>query len=133
MVIKVWSLETKKEVASLKVLQNFVVQVAFSPVGNVLANWGQAIGRDAAEESGSKIQLWDLATNKELRQIQVETMPKQVAFSPDGKQIAVLESISSNPFMLPAPTSLGIWNVASGARLRRLAVRPVGRGAALLA
>ena len=40
--IKVWNLETKKEVASLDVLHNINVQVALSADGKVLANWGQS-------------------------------------------------------------------------------------------
>ncbi len=117
--IKVWNLETKKEVASLDVLHNINVQVALSADGKVLANWGQS-SRGGTQDS-SILQLWDVAKGKELRQIEVESyLAANAAFSPNGKHLAVLEVNSS----------LGIWDVASGTQLRRLATRR-GSGAVL--
>jgi WD40 repeat protein len=120
---KVWSLETMSEVASLDVLHDSNVQVALSSDGKILANWGRTLkqGVGGNQDVSSILQLWDVAKGTEFHQIKCESsMPTDVVFSPNGRQMAVLESDSS----------LGIWDVASGTQLRRLATRP-GSGAVL--
>ena len=131
--IKVWNLETNKEFASLDGLRHDRdVQLALSPDGKVLANWGQTENRDKTDDR-VVVQLWDVARNKEVRRIPAEYYngPAMAAFSPDGKQIALAEgSPTTRSFKGISGATVAIWDVASGAQLRRLAVLR-GSGAVL--
>jgi WD40 repeat protein len=67
-----------------------VVRAAFSSDGKLLATW--EVGEGNAREAGSVLQLWDADSGKEQRRIQIKRGAVScAAFSPDGKQIAVVE------------------------------------------
>jgi len=121
--IAVWDLETKKPIATLSPLHNRLVHAALSHDGKTLATWGQT---DEPVAPGGRngnpiLQLWDVATAKELRQITAENgTPVNAAFSPDGRQLAVVESGSA----------LSVWDVLRGTLIRRQAARS-GSGAVM--
>jgi WD40 repeat protein len=63
--IKLWDVQTGKELATLKGHTGWVTSVAFSPDGKTLASAG---GERSEESSGSAdrtIKLWDVQTGKE--------------------------------------------------------------------
>jgi RNA polymerase sigma factor (sigma-70 family) len=79
-----------------------VGSVAFSPDGKILATGGR----------NSTFRLWEMATGKELRQIQGHPGTGLfVAFSLDGKLLATAASCGDNP--------LCVWETATGKELRR--------------
>jgi WD40 repeat protein len=76
--VRIWSLETGKEVATLTGHQNRVRAVAFSPLGQILASGSQ---------DGS-VKLWDVATGKELGNLAHNWAVTSLAFAPDGETLA---------------------------------------------
>ncbi len=109
----IWDMETKKQIASLEALHDRPLRVSLAPDGKMLASWGETDpGRNDRTALNGIIQLWDVKTGKELRQLKLTTegyRPSNVVFSPDGKQLAVVES----------EARLSIWDPVSGKQLRR--------------
>jgi RNA polymerase sigma factor (sigma-70 family) len=81
--LRVWSLATNKELRQFelgKPGERVVYAVAFSPDGQTLAS---------AEGPAKTVQLWDVATGKELKTLEGHTKNVlDVVFSPDGKTLA---------------------------------------------
>jgi WD40 repeat protein len=124
---RVWSLETKKAVATLETLHDHNIGIALSADGKMLASWGQLLLRrvpGGERNPGAVIQLWDVAAGKELRQLPLESyMPANAAFSPDGKQLAVVENGGTLVF----------WDVARCAIAERRSAISSAAGARLSA
>jgi RNA polymerase sigma factor (sigma-70 family) len=97
--VRLWDLETGKELKRLEGHTDGVYGVAFSPDG-----------KRAASAGDTTIRLWDLETGKELKRFEGhEGAVDSVAFSPDGK------------FLLSAgdDNTLRLWEVESGKEVRR--------------
>ncbi|HEY7157774.1 MAG TPA: sigma-70 family RNA polymerase sigma factor, partial [Gemmataceae bacterium] len=77
----------------------FVHALAYSPNGKMIAATG----------CGRAITLWDAATGKEVCQFPNRRQPNGVAFSPDSKVLATIDT----PFG-------HLWDVATGKELRQL-------------
>ena len=88
--IKLWSFETREELATLKGHSNAVTAVAFSPDGKLLAS--------GAENS---LKLWDVITHQEVATLKGKV---SVAFSPDGRLLA---SATAGKMM----NSIKLWSV----------------------
>jgi WD40 repeat protein len=85
----------------------------FAPNGHILASWGQS----QKEWGSNQIHLWDADTGRELQQRPAPGPATGLAYSPDGKQVAC------GPWLEP---TLGIWDPATGQRLRLLKSRELG-------
>jgi WD40 repeat protein len=79
--IRVWDLESRKELASFRSGGDFpFMEFAFSPDGKQLA----------AIDYNGRLRLWKIATGRPVREQDfAATMLRHVAFSPDGKRLAV--------------------------------------------
>ncbi|WGV24023.1 hypothetical protein [Halotia branconii] len=99
--IKLWNLETGKQIRTLSGHDNFVISVSFSPDGKTLA-------------SGSydkTIKLWNLETGKQIRTLSGhDDWVISVSFSPDGKTLA---SGSRDK-------TIKLWNLETGKQIRTL-------------
>jgi WD40 repeat protein len=86
---------------------DYVNCVAFSPVvgSNMLASGS----------FGGIVRLWDVSENKQqlLRELQKSCWIRSLVFSPDGSQLVVSVSDSSDK-------NMWLWNVASGRLLKTL-------------
>jgi WD40 repeat protein len=95
-----WEVSGGKVLAALDVAQNATCSTALSPDGKLLLTWGRHVPRMIGEdaEAGQFLQLWELATGKELRKFKVDRPNAQLgaaALSPDGKTVAVASGLST--------------------------------------
>jgi len=92
--VRLWNLDTGKEVATLKGHSQFVQAVAFHPTQ---PNWLISAGRDR------QIILWDCQTRQIIRTFTGHTQQiHAISFSPDGTQIASAS----------ADKTIKLWNLA---------------------
>ncbi len=71
-----------------KVLQSQYIQAVLSSDGKKLATFGQYYVRQKEENVAPILQVWDVATKKELKRIKTNTAQVTAAvFSPDGKTV----------------------------------------------
>jgi RNA polymerase sigma factor (sigma-70 family) len=100
-VVRIWEVDSGKEVRRLRARDGWLTAVAFAPDG-----------RTVAGVTGSTIHLWDANTGEELRELKGHTDEIEViAFAPDGKTLA-----SGG-----RDRALRLWDPATGAELRRAA------------
>src|SRR5262249_22941881 len=95
-----WEVATGKLLATFEVAQNTGCGTAISPDGKTLATWGRHVQRMIGEdnEPAQLIQLWDVASGKELKKLKVDRANAQlsaVAFSADGKTLAIVSSLTT--------------------------------------
>ena len=100
--IKLWDVETGKELRTFYGHTGKVMSVAFSPDGKLLASGG----------SDFVIRLWDVSTGKQAKVLEYHSNSvNAVRFSPDGKTI-----VSGSD-----DQTVKIWDVATGRNCGRLA------------
>ena len=76
--IKLWDVQSQREIAALTGHSNWVTSVAFSPDGRTLASG-----------SYKTIKLWDVQSQREIATLTGHSnWVKSVAFSPDGRRLA---------------------------------------------
>jgi WD40 repeat protein len=119
-----WDVATGKLIAQCETLHNQNVRVALSADGKVLASWGNYVNftptpggdRSAEMQRAQSVQLWDLATGKEQRQVRDDSgfQIGAAAFAPDGKTLVTVGGNGS---------TITLWDATSGKQLRRFAGR----------
>jgi WD40 repeat protein len=103
-VIKLWDLSTDKNVTSLEGHTSWVMCVAFSPSGKVLAS-GSADDTVHGGEGVATIKLWDVSSGKNTATLTGhDARINSIAFSPDGKTLA---SASNDK-------TIKLWDIATG-------------------
>jgi WD40 repeat protein len=95
-----WEVATGKQFGPFEVVQNSGCSTALSPDGKRLATWGRHFPRKANDdrEPAQTVQLWDVATGKELRKFKLDRPNAQLnaaAFSGDGKTLAIASGLST--------------------------------------
>jgi WD40 repeat protein len=113
-----WNVATGKPLGIFEVAQNAGCSTALSPDGKILATWGRHFARMIGEDqtAGQLVQLWDLATAKELRAIKIDrpnTLVAAAVFAPNGKTLTVACGNSS----------FHVFDTASGKEVRNFAGR----------
>ncbi len=113
-----WNVATGKALGEFETVQNAACSTALSPDGKMLATWGRHVVRmiDEDETPGQTVQLWDIATGKELRRIKIDRPNVTVtvgAFAPDGKTFAVNSG----------PATFHLFDPHTGKEIRRFAGR----------
>ncbi len=116
-IVHVWEIAGRKQLARVEAVQNYRVLTALSGDGKVLATWGTYINRNGGmhnPEPAQTIQLWDVASGKELRRVRVEhNAVATAALSPDGKTLAATTGGST----------VYLWDATTGKEQRRFAGR----------
>lgn len=99
----------------LKGHPGYITVLTFSPDGHTLAT---SSSRGAIDRVNHFIKLWNVATGKIQRTLEVECSVEGVAFSPSGKLLAV--ACGKWTSRRGDYTSLTIWDINSGKRERTL-------------
>jgi WD40 repeat protein/tRNA A-37 threonylcarbamoyl transferase component Bud32 len=88
--VKLWDVETGREIRSFRGHTQHVLGVAFSPDGRRLASASGAWRtHDAFERRPGEIKIWDVASGTEIRTLKGHNgAVTGVAFSPDGNRLA---------------------------------------------
>lgn len=106
-----WDWQSDAEPTALNSDQRWL-GVAFSPNGQQLA---------AGMDSSPEVELYDVATRKKIRSLkddpEAPILAEEVAFTPDGKQLAVANAVALTDRFVGAVL---VWDVESGKLERRL-------------
>ena len=111
--VRLWDVASGTELRCWENTDDFVVSLAFSPDGKLMASGGT-----------SEVRLWRVETGKELRRLRtVEGTIYTVRFSPDGKQLLSATEAKAVQW----------WDVATGKELHQvraglLGAAPPGSG-----
>jgi WD40 repeat protein len=103
--LRLWDLQSGKEIRRLKELEDEASALAFSADGTALA-CGCSNHGPPGPLRGKSLRVWDTATLKELRAFESSDEFFRVAFSPDGTLLASLGG--------PYPYRVRLWDVATG-------------------
>ena len=122
-VVRVWDVNSNKEVAAIKVAQNTTARVMLSGDGKILATWGYhtvpfkpGVETDPATDPARAVEIWDAATGEPievrnaasgevLHKFKGHARPvSALAFSKDGKMLAS-GSVDS---------TILVWDLTSG-------------------
>jgi WD40 repeat protein len=112
-----WEVATGRQFGPFPVGHNYGVQVAVSSHGKMLASWGYHFSWDGKENDtwNQALQIWDLASAKELRLLQTGSRPVASAvFSGDAKRLVTVTDEGS----------FCIWETASGMPVRQFQGEP---------
>ena len=103
--IKAWEVATGKVIGPFETIHNYNIRATVAPDGKSMISWGhyspRGPGMAADREIPRTIQVWDLDKAKEARQIKLDFGPQgygnliDVAFTPDGKTLAVTSGMST--------------------------------------
>lgn len=115
--VRAWDLHTGKRLLQFTVTHNREVQIALSADGKLLACWGSSLQRGPLpDNSADKLQLWDVAKERQIREIACTGRVGAAAFLPDGKSLAI--STGGNV--------IGLYDTATGKMHRALERQFVG-------
>src|SRR5262249_153734 len=103
-----WEVATGKERGRWRKLSSCINDLAFSPDGRGLAAATWELGQRS-------LRYWDVATGKDLCDIESRGRVGRIAFAPDGKLLATAGLDDDNGEHL-----IWFWDVATGKRLRAL-------------
>jgi WD40 repeat protein len=107
-VVCLWDVARRKMLRRLEGHTGPIVALTFSPDGKTLASAGDRSAR-----------LWETATGKKLRQLDLEYPAASLAFSPDGKTLA---AGGHNPGRgeRPFDSPVQLWDLTTGKTIRTL-------------
>ena len=114
--VKIWDFETGKRISEIRLDRgNDVIAVAFSPSGRYVACPGQ----------GPMVHIWELASGNRVlslrRKLAIEDPHRDgictLAFSPDGRRLAVADQTSR---------AVTVWDAVDGQTMHSLEVKDSG-------
>ena len=110
--VVVWDLDTKKELFRKSVDKGSFIDATLSPDGQFVAT--QWYSMTTNNDFAAKVTVWNLNTNKEVRQLEVPAATELV-FSPDGKLLAgiVIQKNFSD-------SELRVWNLEIGETITKV-------------
>jgi WD40 repeat protein len=118
--IHLWSTTTGQEIGQVKSQQSRIDALAFTPDRKVLF---------MGDFTQGTVGLYDVASGKLLRQLDISAGRKQnpfrpilsaIAFAPDGKTIATADARTDSTSALVGSCSVRLWDMATGKELHEL-------------
>jgi WD40 repeat protein len=110
--IKLWDVESGKEIRTFEPHTNYLSLVSFSSDGKTLASLGSAV------DGKKTIKLWDVKTGKEIGMHEGLPFVESFSFSPDGKILASRGFIGYRGF--DQEIGIKLWDVESGKEMKTL-------------
>jgi WD40 repeat protein len=110
--LRLWDVETGKEVRRFQDVLFAIAGVAFAPDGKSIVAGGV----------NSMLALWDVETGTRIRRFTAPTNVMSVAFSPDGAQLASshVGGFKDGKWFDPERSIIILWDVKTGREIRRL-------------
>jgi WD40 repeat protein len=109
LVIRIWDVESGKELQKLEGHKKFIQSVAFSPDGSKLISGS----------NDQTVRVWDVATGKQLHQSEaLGAVINAVAFTPDGKGVSGGAGKKDGSGQYVHDQTIRVWDVNSGKQLK---------------
>jgi WD40 repeat protein len=125
--VRLWEAKTNKAIYVFKWNSQVVNGIAFSPDGKTLATAGSKAFLRSGDQP-AEVKLWDVRSGKELRALVIHARAALgVAFSPDGKTLAVAGGEQEATVWDAATGKKIIELIHTGGRVRCLAWSPDGK------
>src|SRR5258708_32984953 len=87
--VKIWEASSGREVATLGGYTACLWSVSFSPDGTRLATASGRYATGKPQDAHGEVRVWDMIAGQELISLREEATVFGVAYSPDGKRLAV--------------------------------------------
>uniref|UniRef100_UPI004056B6CE nSTAND1 domain-containing NTPase n=1 Tax=Candidatus Electronema sp. TaxID=2698783 RepID=UPI004056B6CE len=120
-IVRLWNIDKKEQQIVVTAVSNSAITSANSGQLNLYGTAELAFspdGRKLTYTSSSSVQIWDIASTKELTVFKHEDMVENVAFSPDGKKLISTSFRMDDSYN--TSQTIHIWDVERGNELTTL-------------
>jgi WD40 repeat protein len=114
--LRLWSLPERREIATLATNASFLFSAAFSADGSTLA-----VPNNRDKTTNYLVQLWDVASHRQIHELRLNLPVLGVAYSPDGR---ILATAGGKMYQKDTPGEVWLWDTVTGKELLSLQELP---------